>query len=263
VAFTQPGNTRYGFSKRVTGLREKGLDGATGQPVALVRSDPRSPLATPGGYFFTHAKDNVGSWGCMAECSRRRIGDTVAGMLIDSVVPRYDFRESHQMVILASRQVVRRALEEWQPQESFLWRVLLRVRGLGRPHGTLREWAESRGFTCLVDTEDEMVYGQAGRFWNVGERRPSISPRSAEEFRSFDRPNYAIAAMNVHIESLGPGITGLSTETRIRAIGARARWLFRFYWLLIRPFSGLLRQSMLRGIRKRALLLSQTHAMEE
>jgi hypothetical protein len=178
---------------------------------------------------------------------------TVAEMLIDSFVPRYDFRESHQIVILASAQVVRRALEEWQPQESFLWRVLLRVRGLRRPRGTLREWAENGGLIRLADTEDEIVYGQVGRFWNAGERQPFVSPRSADEFRSFDRPNYAIAAMNVRLESLGTHITGLSTETRILATGARARWLFRFYWLLIRPFSGFLRQSMLRGIRKRAL----------
>jgi hypothetical protein len=174
-------------------------------------------------------------------------------MLIDKFVPRYDFRESHRTTILASRRVVRRALEEWQPQESLLWRVLLRFRGLGRSRGTLREWAENGGFICLADTEDEIVYGQAGRFWAIRERRALASPRSVDEFRSFDRPNYAIAAMNVHIESLGPHVTGLSTETRVRAIGTRARWLFRFYWLLIRPFSGLLRQSMLRGIRKRAL----------
>src|SRR5438552_2637726 len=117
-------------------------------------------------------------------------------MLIDKFVPRYDFHESHRTTILASRRVVRRALEEWQPQESLLWRVLLRTRGLGRPHGTLREWAENGGFICLADTEDEIVYGQAGRFWAVRERRALASPRSVDEFRSFDRPNYALAAMN-------------------------------------------------------------------
>jgi hypothetical protein len=52
VALLRPGNTHVSFSKRVTGLREKGLAGATGQLVVLMRSDPRSPLATPGGYFF-------------------------------------------------------------------------------------------------------------------------------------------------------------------------------------------------------------------
>lgn len=182
----------------------------------------------------------------------------MAEVLIESFVPSYDFRESHRTVILASRRDVRRAVEEWQPQESFLWRLRLRTRGLGRPRGTLREWAENGGFICRADTENEIVYGQAGRFWAVRERRAFVSPRSADEFRSFDRPNCAIAAMNIYIESLSPHLTGLSTETRVRAIGARARWLFRFYWLLIRPFSGLLRQSMLRGIRRRALLLSRT-----
>ena len=180
--------------------------------------------------------------GCATTGKRWNV-TTVGGMLIDKFVPRYDFHESHRTTILASRRVV--------------WRVLLRTRGLGRPHGTLREWAENGGFICLADTEAEIVYGQAGRFWAVRERQALASPRSVDEFRSFDRPNYAVAAMNFHLESLGPHVTALFTETRVRAIGARARWLFRFYWLLIRPFSGLLRQSMLRGIRKRALTPEQ------
>ena len=173
-------------------------------------------------------------------------------MLLDDFVPQYQFREYHETVVAAPRDVVRRATEVWQPAESPLWRPLLWLRGLGRPQGTVRQWAESMGFLCLADTDDEVIYGQIGRFWSVRERAALASPRSAEEFLAFDDPRYAVAAMSVRVEAIDAGRTRLSTETRVHALGAHARRRFRLYWLLIRPFSGLLRGAMLRGVRKRA-----------
>ncbi len=173
-------------------------------------------------------------------------------MLIDDVLPQYDFSERHETLVPAPKEVVRRAMEEWRPQESFLWRALLRLRGLGRPGGSLREWAEASGFLRLAEDENEVVYGQVGRFWALDERRAMLSPKTAEEFRAFSDPGYAAAVMNVHLEALAADRTRLSTETRVRALGGRARWRFRLYWLLIRPFSGLLRRAMLRGIKANA-----------
>ena len=175
-----------------------------------------------------------------------------APMLFDDLVPDPHFREQHHTIVRAPKALVRRAAEEWQPAESWLWRVLLLGRGLGAPRGTLRQWAEANGFLCFADTEDEVVYGQAGRFWSLNERAALVSPRTPEELLALDDPRYAVAAMSVRVEALGPERTRLSTETRIRALGPQARRWFRLYWLLIRPFSGLLRRSMLTGIKKRA-----------
>lgn len=177
-------------------------------------------------------------------------------MLIDRFVPEYDFRERHETIVQARTEVVRRAVEEWRPQDSLLWRILLRLRGLGKPEGTLREWAEGSGFLCLADTEKEVVYGQIGRFWAMDERRALVSPRIAEEFSRFSTPGYALAVMNIRLQPVSDRRTRVYTETRVRAIGAKARWLFRAYWFLIRPFSGLLRRAMLSGIRERASRIS-------
>jgi hypothetical protein len=147
---------------------------------------------------------------------------------------------------------VRTATETWEPRESLLWRTLLVARGLGAPKGTLREWAERMGFLCLAETEDEVVYGQAGRFWSLNERGALVSPRTVEEFRAIDDARVAVAAMSLGVESLGPERTRVVTETRVHALGPAAKRWFRVYWLLIRPFSGLLRRAMLNGIAKRA-----------
>ena len=174
-------------------------------------------------------------------------------MLIDEFVPEYDFHERHQTLVPAPKEAVRRAVAEWRPQESFLWRLLMRLRGLGRPQGSLREWAEANGFLRLAETEDEVVYGQIGRFWAVDERNALVSPRTVEEFRRFTDPRYAVGVMNMRIEPVAPDRTRIYTATRIRALGPQARRRFRLYWLLIRPFSGLLRRAMLSGIKTRAI----------
>jgi len=175
-------------------------------------------------------------------------------MLIDEFLSEFDFKERHQIVVPAPPDAVRRAVEEWRPTDSFLWRCLVRLRGLGSPKGTLREWAAANGFLCLAETDDEVVYGQAGRFWSPNERAAMVSPRTVEEFRSLSDPRHAVAAMNIVVEPHASGRgTRLFTETRVRCLGAASRRSFRLYWLVIRPFSGLLRRAMLSGIRARAI----------
>jgi hypothetical protein len=182
-------------------------------------------------------------------------------MLIDEFIPEYEFRSHHAILVPAPGAIVRKAVEEWRPQESFLWRLLLRLRGLGRPQGTLRAWAEASGFLCLAETEDEVVYGQIGRFWARNERGALVSPRTADEFRRFDDPACAVAALTLlATEQDGGARTRLYTETRIHALGPQARRRFRLYWLIIRPFSGLLRRAMLNGIKARAIAMARPHS---
>jgi hypothetical protein len=51
-------------------------------------------------------------------------------------------------------------------------------------------------------------------------------------------------------EPAGSGST-LHTETRVRAADRAARRRFRVYWLVVRPFSGLIRRSWLRAAARR------------
>src|SRR5262245_37267645 len=153
----------------------------------------------------------------------------------------------------APANLVRRAADECRPESSVLWRWLMRLRGLGSPRGTLREFGQANGFLCLAETEDEVVYGQAGRFWMPNERAALVSPKTVEEFRALRDPRCAVAAMDIVVERSASGGSLLSTETRVHCLGASSRRWFRLYWLLIRPFSGLMRHAMLRGIDAEAV----------
>jgi hypothetical protein len=44
--------------------------------------------------------------------------------------------------------------------------------------------------------------------------------------------------------------TQLTTETRVQTFGRAATLMFRVYWLIVRPFSGLIRKAMLREIKR-------------
>ena len=44
----------------------------------------------------------------------------------------------------------------------------------------------------------------------------------------------------------------LVTETRVRLTDETARRSFRGYWLVVRPFSGLVRRSWLKAAKRRA-----------
>ena len=133
---------------------------------------------------------------------------------------------------------------------------MLFLRGYGRRawrrgQGTFPERLVRFGFTKLAEVPGkEIVFGLAGQFW-----RPSGGLRrlaGAEAFETFAEDGCVKAAWNLRVADAGEGASEFSTETRIRYFGASAQWRFRAYWTLVGPFSGLLRRSLLRGVRRRA-----------
>ena len=105
------------------------------------------------------------------------------------------------------------------------------------------------GFTLLGEQPgEELVLGTVGRFWHGGGETRPISPA---RFREPTPPGTAKAAWSFAVDRR-PGGTELRTETRVLCADAAARRRFRAYWLLIRPFSGLIRREMLAAVRSAA-----------
>jgi len=99
----------------------------------------------------------------------------------------------------------------------------------------------------------EIVLGVAGRFW-----RPTgnIEPFRRENFDGAVAPGLARAVWNFALRDVGDGHTLLSTETRVVCGDAASRRKFLAYWLVVGPFSGLIRRSMLRAIRREVARVS-------
>ena len=90
-----------------------------------------------------------------------------------------------------------------------------------------------------------------GRFWlfKGGIRR--VEP---DDFVGFSESGYVKAAMNFLVESSGPGRSTVTTETRVIATDLDSLRSFRRYWMLVGPFSALIRRRMLSLIRRQAEL---------
>lgn len=95
--------------------------------------------------------------------------------------------------------------------------------------------------------DEEIVLGVTGRFW-----RPTgnLSPFNRADF---DRPvpaGFARGIWNFTVGEAPNGRTMLRTETRVICGDDASRRKFLAYWLIVRPFSGLIRLIMLRSVRR-------------
>jgi hypothetical protein len=119
-------------------------------------------------------------------------------------------------------------------------RMLFRLRGLGRAatrDAPVFEQLLAVGFRVVAENDREVVVGLVGRPWRF---RGGL--RSGVDFLSFDEPGYAKMAMSFAADG-----TELTTETRVLLTDAAARRRFRVYWIVVRPFSGLVRRAWLRA----------------
>ncbi len=165
---------------------------------------------------------------------------------LDDFLPEYEFSERHSVVVHARPERVDRALREVTLAEVPVVRALLALRGLERRPGPIVLSLGERP-VVLEDVPGEgIVLGLTGQFWRL-RGGDAAGPRTAAEFLTFDRPDSCKAVVDFRVESFS-----LSTETRVHVGDAAARRRFRRYWVVVRPFSGLIRILLLRAARRRA-----------
>lgn len=173
---------------------------------------------------------------------------------IDELLPSWHFRERHRVATSAAAADLVAAVERVTWAEVPVMRALMRVRSAGRlrlgsDRPILDDMADL-GFTMLVRTDDELVAAALGRPWSpVGGRPPRLAdqPDPARFFVDFAAPGWAKMIVNFRT-SAGE----LTTETRVLLTDDRSRRAFGRYWLVIRPFSGLIRRRWLAAIARRA-----------
>ncbi|MGJ5816073.1 hypothetical protein [Paludibaculum fermentans] len=186
----------------------------------------------------------------------------VATSRIDAFLPTYHFHERHELVVNATPERVREALDEVSFSDVEAMQALGRIRGfvmsgMKRPTGARGAVAPVRildvvkrpgsGFFPLADTPREFVFGLAGQPWNNKPVR--LTP---EEFLTWNLPGQVKVAANFLLEDAGGGRTRVITETRIAATDEAAQRTMGRYWALVYPGSGMIRWGLLKAIRTRA-----------
>jgi hypothetical protein len=173
-------------------------------------------------------------------------------MLIDEFLPVYDFSEKHETKIRASAEKVYAAIDSTDFNDSWIIWGLLTMRGLGLGRSsektTLRDMTKDRFAVLGEKPNEEILLGLAGKFWTL---TGNLQKVDAGNFKEFSEKGFAKAVWNFSL-SEGEGETLLKTETRIQCLDEDSRQSFALYWTVVKPFSGLIRQEMLRLIKEKA-----------
>jgi len=169
-------------------------------------------------------------------------------MLIDRVIPTFEFVERHAATVPAAPAIVYRTLWEVDFARSRVIRLLFGVRGLAprfrQGHRRMRAGLDdflAAGFLLLDEQPGQEVV--LGVLWG---RQPS--GLDARRFASFNEPGHVKAVLNFAVRPRDAG-TLVTTETRVHATDKAARRRFARYWLLIGPLSALIRRRVLAVLR--------------
>jgi hypothetical protein len=171
-------------------------------------------------------------------------------MLIDQLLPTFDIKARYQIDVHAPAARAYAVTRHLDMRDSLIVRWLCRLRGLPEDDLTF-EGMLKWGFVLLADEpSQEIVFGLIGRFWTP---YPQIQRVKADDFVAFNRPGFAKAVGNMAFTPLSDaqGVR-VTTETRVHCLGNASRRYFRLYWLLIAPFSGIIRKKWLRMVKQRA-----------
>lgn len=170
---------------------------------------------------------------------------------LDELLPAYDFRERHRRVIASEPERVWQALASVSMADLAATRVLMAVRGLGRttPLQDMR-LVDGGPLQVLASNPPRgLVAAAIGRPWQP--RPNKVEVASPEDFRAFDGAGWTKYVTDFRLTPVPSG-TVISTETRCLSTSRPARLAFGAYWLLIRPFSGLIRREMLAAVDRTA-----------
>jgi len=182
-------------------------------------------------------------------------------LLLDQFLPRCDFAIVHAQVFGVPPEVCLRAARNLDLFQHPAIRALLDLRALpqraarrltrrrdGADHvpATFRVDDMTRyGWDLLGENPGEIVLGQISRPWKAasGAAGPAAAPAA---FAVYDAPGYAKIALSLRADPRGTTSSILTIETRVALTDAASLRRFRRYWMVIGPFSGLLRRVALR-----------------
>jgi hypothetical protein len=167
-------------------------------------------------------------------------------MLIDKYLSTYDFSEFHFITVNAPKAGIYEKMLHCDINRSFLIRALFKLRGMPRHLRTIEDLTKL-GFVKLDEEPGgEIVYGIVANSSVFNSCQPDMSPDS---FLQYTNASIIKAAINFHIKDYDNSTHQISTETRIWCGNSQMRSRFKLYWFFIKPFSQLIRKSMLKQMK--------------
>ena len=177
--------------------------------------------------------------------------DSLPGVL-SVTLPGATFGEWHHGIIDGDIEVVWQRLHQLQWSDLRLSRVALLARGFGVGPGLERGClATFAPFAVVAEIPPrEVAFAVVGKPWSPVPQAEPVG--TLEDVRAFSRPGWLKYGMDWRLTELPDGRTLVETSTLCEPTDAAARRRFSAYWLVIRPWSGLIRREMIEALRRPA-----------
>ena len=163
--------------------------------------------------------------------------------LIEKYLPEYTFNEYHEIVVDSPIENVYEIAKNIDLSKSKIIKYLFKIRGLPTKRLSLQDFINDIGFTNLEENyPNETLTG----FWA---RFKIEKIQSYEDFIHNSISPWIKVVWNFQFEKNEEKKTKVSTETRVLCVAKITKFTFGTYWLIIKPFSGLIRIQMLKIIK--------------
>lgn len=196
------------------------------------------------------------AWWRYGRASRSRLEP--ADPVLDRFMPRCDVVERHQVTVDAPVATTHAVLMVADLQDSRIIQAIFRARELvlGADRGPttssrgLVTVTKGLGWVALAEAPGrEIVMGAVTQPWKANVVFRGLPP---EAFAAFNEPGYVKIIWTLRADPRGPRSSMARTETRVATTDADARRRFRWYWARFSPGIVLIRQILLRLVKKEA-----------
>jgi hypothetical protein len=178
--------------------------------------------------------------------------------LIEKYLPEHTFNEYHEIIVNSPIGKVYEIAKNFDLSKSKIIKFLFKIRGLPTKRLNLQHFINDIGFTNLEeDYPNETLTG----FWA---RFKIAKIPSYQDFIQNSISPWIKVVWNFQFEKIEENKTKVSTETRVLCVAKISKVTFGCYWLIIKPFSGLIRIQMLKIIKNESesyQINGQPHAL--
>jgi len=169
-------------------------------------------------------------------------------MLIEKYMPEYHFAEKHSILIKQSPQHIWPIIDQMDMSGSRIIRFLFALRGMPARMTSLEGLSKERFIRLEQKQNEDLVIGLIGQFWKPSGNLQLFSP---PDFTNWNHEGFCKGTWDFTIRPQGD-YSLVETETRVFCTNEKTRQQFSRYWFFIRPFSGLIRKEILKGLKKKA-----------
>lgn len=169
---------------------------------------------------------------------------------LGETLPGATFGEWHHGIVDADIDSVWHRLQRVRWSDLRLSRVALVARGFGigpgLERGCLETFAPHAVFAQTPPVE--VAFAMVGKPWSPVPVSEPVA--TLDEVADYRQPGWLKYGMDWRLTELPDGRTLVETSTLCEPTDATARRRFTAYWLLIRPWSGLIRREMIETLKR-------------